>query len=245
MVIKIFSTSDALATLEVQGQPSEECSQVERLTIFSLKGHRFHLQVGAHLFREEEPADDLYGVIEGVLRAERVSQAGLRQILGYYEQGNVIGCSLESLQRYSVVAVTASTLLRFSGQTIRQAAKANPLLTSHVAALTTRSICDIHDVLVLQATRPGSLRLSPYLLALFNRNPLRIKNREILELPTSRSNIAEMLGIDIDTVAYSMLQLQQRGIIRVHSARVLELLDRASLERLGLALRPVAMDQES
>jgi CRP-like cAMP-binding protein len=68
------------------------------------------------------------------------------------------------------------------------------------------------------------------LLALFNRNPLRTKSREILELPTSRREIAELLGIGIDTMARSIRTLQDHGTLRVHSARLLELIDRARLE---------------
>jgi CRP/FNR family transcriptional regulator len=209
-------------------------SQSQSLIAFRLKGRRITLTAGAYLFRDQGPPGDLYpgdlyGVVHGVLRAERTMLCGHRQVLAYFEQGNVIGSALQ-LQAYSVVAVTSASLLCFTAETVRQAARASPLLASHLAVLTTRSIADIQDVVALQANYAPCDRLRAYLLLLFNHNPLRNKNLEILELPTSRRDIAEMLGIDIDILAGSMKTLQDQGTLLVHSARLLELLDRRRLE---------------
>jgi CRP/FNR family transcriptional regulator, anaerobic regulatory protein len=124
----------------------------------------------------------------------------------------------------------SATLLCFPAVAVQLASKASPLLASRLITLTTQSVSDIHDVLALQTHYPACERFSAYLLALFNRNPLRTKSREILELPTSRREIAELLGIGIDTMARSIRTLQDHGTLRVHSARLLELIDRARLE---------------
>ena len=224
-------------TMALNRQLREPRSQADKLIGFNLKGHPLHLRRDAYLFRDHDPAGNLYGVIDGVLRAERVTASGRQQILNYFEEGNIIGFALQSVQHYSAVAITPATLLCFPAAAVEQAAKASPLLASRLVSLTTRSLSDILDVLALQSHYPACEGFSAYLLALFDRNHLRTKSREILELPTSRRDVADLLGIDVNTVAISILTLQDHGTLLVRSARLLELIDRARLESSVLMRR--------
>jgi len=225
-------------------QRREELSELDDLTGFNLKGYPLYLRQDAYLFREQDPVGNLYGVVEGVLRAERVTGLGLRQILGYFEQGNIIGFAFQSVHHYSIAALTPARLLCFSAASVQEAARAAPRLASRLVGLATRSVSDILDVLALHTHYPAGERLGPYLLALFNRNPLKTMGREILELPTSRRDLAELLGTNVETVARSILALREHGILRVHSARLLELTDRARLESSIRCRRPLACGTE-
>ncbi|MGE8941491.1 Crp/Fnr family transcriptional regulator [Leptospira interrogans] len=209
---------------------SVEGAKPDLLSSFHLNGHpTHHLKRGDCLFRSGDGTRALYGVIAGVLRAERFADWGTEAALCHFSSGYLIVPPLQVVKPFAIFAVTAATVLCFK-PALSQSAKNDPRLDTSSGPLTAHSASEFLAILAFHTDYSASDRLGAYLLALFDHNPLRAKGREMLELPRARRDIAGVLGVSLDALAQSMLDLQSCGALRVHSARWLELINRPRLE---------------
>ena len=177
------------------------------------------------IFGESEPAGYVYRVVTGVVRTYRILADGRRQVAQFYLAGEVFGLEEGSEHRTSAEAVCDCevTALRRS-QLIERAMNDNA--TAHkLWALTLHHLRRSEEHMLVLGRKNACERLAWFLMDMAERIPA---HDQIL-LPMSRQDIADFLGLTIETVSRTMTQLQDDDVIELPTCRNVVLKDRDGL----------------
>ena len=192
-----------------------------------LAGVTMRFEGNAEIFGEGEPADYVYKVLSGSVRAYRVLNDGRRQITAFHLPGDVFGlewgedhsCSAEAINQATVLVVKRSTLLAAAD---REAGVARQLWRLTAGAL--RQSQD-HNMLLIKSAQE---RVASFLLEMAG----RLSGAAAVELPMTRQDIADYLGLTIETVSRTLTQLQGAATIELPASRRIVLRNRSALNRL-------------
>ncbi|HXX51450.1 MAG TPA: helix-turn-helix domain-containing protein [Xanthobacteraceae bacterium] len=179
------------------------------------------------IFGENEPADYLYKVVSGSVRTYKILSDGRRQVGGFYLPGDIFGLefadehtlSAEAISDTKVLVVKRSTLTALAG---RDASVAQQLFT-----LTGRELCRVQDRILL-LVKSAQERVASFLLEMAE----RVSGNSI-ELPMSRQDIADYLGLTIETVSRTLTSLECAAAIEVPTSRRIVLRNRSALSRMN------------
>lgn len=183
-------------------------------------------QKGDEIFGQGEPANLIYRVLAGSARVYRLLSDGRRQIVDFHHQGDVFGLEAGPERMLGAEAITELVLERIG-------ARALDALTADNAALRGMWALSLQDVQrtrehMLLLSRPGACeRVAAFLMDLSD----RLGAGDILELPMTRQDMADYLGLTIESVSRAFTHMQTKGWIDLLSARRLRL-DRLALRRL-------------
>jgi CRP/FNR family nitrogen fixation transcriptional regulator len=189
-----------------------------------------HLSFGRDetIFDEGEPAERIYQLISGSLRTCRILRDGRRQIEAFHFAGDVFG--LESGAAYRVAAQTLSpTLVRVMPRPALEAlACERGDVARRLLELTTDSLRRCQDHVLMLGRRTACERVAALLLDLAERTGAQA----LLDVPMTRQDMADYLGLTIETVSRTFTQFQHDGLIALPTTRKVLLRDRAALEAM-------------
>ena len=176
---------------------------------------------------EGDPTDYMFVVVKGVVRTCKTFKDGSRSVAGFHVPGELIGQNGELKYSLSTEAATdtmvsflkCSALLSLAAQDNRVA---NFLLNQTANELRR---AQEHALLI---GRSAKCRVATFLIDLSN----RMGQTKYLELPMPHHDIADYLGLKIETVSRSITELERSGVIARASSRTVVLRDRASLMRI-------------
>jgi CRP/FNR family nitrogen fixation transcriptional regulator len=181
--------------------------------------------LGETIFDEGQSADRVYQLISGALRTCRLLRDGRRQIEAFHFPGDVFG--LESGAAYRVSAQTLSaTLARVMPRAaLETLAAERGDVVRRLLALTTDSLRRSQDHALMLGRRAACERVAALLLDLAERTGAQA----LLDVPMGRQDMADYLGLTIETVSRTLTQFQHDGLIALPAARKVLLRDRAAL----------------
>ena len=156
-------------------------------------------------------ASRVYEVISGTVCTCKFLKNGRRQIAGFYFSGDVFG--LESVDRYPVAAeaITKAQIRVFKKQTLTALASSNREVTHRLLALTARELARQQNLL-LSLSRSAEDRIVYFIAEMIQRAPPK-EGR--IALPMTRQDIADYLGLTIETVSRTLHDLERRGAIEI------------------------------
>ena len=182
----------------------------------------------AEIYGENEPAEYLYKVVSGAVRTYKVLNDGRRQIGSFYLPGDIFGLevgdehsfSAEAVVDCRVLVIKRSALVSLAG---RDTEVARQLWTMAAAEL---QRAQDHIMLLIKTAQE---RVAGFLMEMSARN----SGASEVELPMSRQDIADYLGLTIETVSRTLTQLENSGAIAVPTSRRIVLRSRGALNRLN------------
>jgi CRP/FNR family transcriptional regulator, anaerobic regulatory protein len=187
------------------------------------------LDAGDSLFWEGDEATHIFEVTEGVLRMFRIIADGRRIITGFLFPGDVIGLSFRHHYLHTAEAVTPAKVRRCSRTQFQQKMNENADLRPKLFARLCDEMAAAQDHMVLLARKSAEERLCSFLLMLARRGGVA-PSRVTVELPMCRQDIADFLGLTIETVSRCVTRLTTSGVIRPVGRHSIELkMDRLSL----------------
>ena len=182
----------------------------------------------SEVYGESEPAEYLYKVMSGVVRTCKVLVDGRRQVGGFYFRGDTFGLETGTKHAYSAEAITECRVLVAKHSTLIARAKTDHEVAFEFCTLTGRELRRLQDhVLLLIKNAPE--RVAAFLLALAERS----STGNSIELPMSRQDIADHLGLTIETVSRTLSHLEGLQAIELLSTRRILLRNRCALVRLS------------
>jgi CRP/FNR family nitrogen fixation transcriptional regulator len=194
-----------------------------------LMGAHMRLARNAEVFAEGEPAEHLYKVMSGAVRMSTLMSDGRRQIGGFYLPGDVFGLEPEEAHRFSAEAIVDSEILVIK----RRALIAEATRDCHVIAqLWNQTIAHLQraqEHMLLLGRKSAQERIAAFLLDMSK----RLATKLAVELPMSRQDIADYLGLTIETVSRTLTQLERDGIISIPVSRRILLRDPAALGQIN------------
>jgi len=138
---------------------------------------------------------------------------GRRQIAGFYFAGNI--CGLESANKHSVtVEAITNSRFGFSKKSLdRVRASSNLEVADRLLALTTRELARKQDHLLLLLSTTAEERIISFLIEMLQRSSPG--EDDVINLPMSRRDIADYLGLTLETVSRTLWNFERRGAIEI------------------------------
>ena len=189
------------------------------------------LPVGATLASEGDPRREVYTVTRGMLRRVRLLPDGRRLVAGFLMAGDFIGFSGAPHYRHTLEAVTDCVLCVFPMQSMRSLCQRYPELESGMLAQACSELDATRGSLMLLARLGPGERLAGFLVELGERQQARGGPAHHVDLPMTRADIADHLGLTIETVSRSFTKLRQSGAIAFEDPRRIDLVDVAALRQ--------------
>jgi CRP/FNR family transcriptional regulator len=199
--------------------------ELERVSI------RRSLQPHAYLFDQYSEARGVYILEEGVIMIERSSASGRRQILGFSYPGDFVGLTHNDYFEYSVQSLTDATLREFPLADFRRMSDASAALKANVNRIGGGVFSHAIDQVFALGQKRAHERVC-FLLAQIRRRGVG-PDENTVELPMTRQDIADYLGLTMETVSRAMRRLRDEGIIAVEESQTVTLLKPDVVIRLG------------
>ena len=190
-------------------------------------GVRTRFARGQEVFSEGDRAEAVYLVVSGAVRTYRVLNGGRRQICDFLLPGDMQGLEASPHHRLSAESIGASVLLVASRKSHAQLMGANPKVAEQMLDIAVRSLRRTQDHMLILGRQSARERVCAFLLDLAE----RLTEAGEVELPMSRQDIADYLGMTVETVSRTFTQLRGAGWIRLVSLRRVALTNRAALAR--------------
>jgi CRP-like cAMP-binding protein len=177
---------------------------------------------------QDEPAQYLYHVIAGAVRTHKLLSDGRRLIGAFHLPGDIFGLEAGAYHRFNAEAVTSATIIVARRSTIVAMAGRDAELATDLWTLTAEKLQHAEDHMLLLGRKNAEERVASFLLEMADRT----RDRLVVELPMSRQDIADYLGLTIETVSRTLTQLEGKAAIALPSSRRITLRNRGALQRL-------------
>jgi CRP/FNR family transcriptional regulator, nitrogen fixation regulation protein len=200
----------------------------ERAGPIELMGARMTFQRNAEIYGEGEPADYLYKMVSGVVRTCKVTADGRRQIGGFYLPGDIFGLEAGEAHAFSAEAISEASVLVVKRQPLMALAERDGDVARQLWASTAAELTRAQGRLGL-LVKSAQERVAGFLLEMAERSP----GQTSVELPMSRQDIGEYLGLTIETVSRTLTSMQETALIELATTRRVVLRNRTALEQLG------------
>src|SRR5262249_847831 len=179
------------------------------------------------IYSENRPADYVYKVISGSVRICKVLNDGRRRIEAFYLPGDIFGLEMDNEHHFSAEAITESTILVVKRSALMSLANTDGDVARRLWSFTARELRRMQDH-VLLLTKTAQERVASFLLDLAK----RLAAVEEIEVPMSRQDIADYLGLTIETSSRTLTQLETQATIALPTSRRIVLCNRRALSRL-------------
>src|ERR1700758_1017357 len=180
------------------------------------------------IFGENEPADYLYRVVSGSVRTSKILSAARRQVGGFYLPGDIFGLEFADEHTFSAEAISDAKVVVVKRSALTALADRDPAIGRELFALTGRELRRVQDR-VLLLVKSAQERVAGFLLEMAE----RAGAGNTIELPMSRQDIADYLGLTIETVSRTLTGLESAAAIEVPTSRRIVLRNRPALARLN------------
>ncbi|HVZ50716.1 MAG TPA: helix-turn-helix domain-containing protein [Pseudolabrys sp.] len=180
------------------------------------------------IYGENEPAEYLYKVISGTVRTYKVLSDGRRQIGAFYLPGDFFGLEVGDEHTFSAEAIVESKILVVKRSALVGLAARDNEVARQLWTMTASELqrAQSHIMLLIKTAQE---RVAGFLLEMAQRSAASSE----VDLPMSRQDIADYLGLTIETVSRTLTQLENSAAIAVPSSRRIVLRNRAALSRLN------------
>jgi CRP/FNR family transcriptional regulator, nitrogen fixation regulation protein len=182
----------------------------------------------AEIYGEGEPADYVYMLASGAVRTTKVLDDGRRQVGAFYLPGDIFGLEAGEEHPFCAEAITASTVVVLKRSALMALAGRDADAARQLWALTAREL-DLVRAHMMRLIRTAQERVACFLIEMAHRQAAADR----VELPMSRQDIADHLGLTIETVSRTFTQLADEATIVLPTHRQVVLRNRAALARLN------------
>jgi CRP/FNR family nitrogen fixation transcriptional regulator len=190
---------------------------------------------GQEVVGEGDPTENYFVVVRGVFRAVKVTRDGRRQIFAFYMPGDMCGLEPEDWHGLTIEAVNAGAMAALSRQVCRARMNRDPQFNAAIFDNVTRALTHAVDHMTMVGRSSAEERLAWFLTMLSARNVGR--RSASIELTMQRQDIADYLGLTIETVSRTFTHLKAQGLIALPTTRRVDILRPDLLSRLASADR--------
>lgn len=187
---------------------------------------------GKHLFLEGDVADRIYEVASGVLRLTRIMEDGRRQVIAFGYPGDTVGFPCDGFYHTDCDPLVPTTLVVHRRADL-ESAKGNPALHARLLRAALREISAMQDHFMMLGRKSSVEKLASFLQVLSDRVGEPLGEFQQVNLPMTRADIADFLGLTTETVSRTFTQLRKSQIIAIDHVNTVIILK-------PLALRTIA-----
>jgi CRP/FNR family nitrogen fixation transcriptional regulator len=188
-----------------------------------------HFARDSEIYGEGDAANILFKVVAGVVRTCKFLGDGRRQIDAFYVAKELFGFEAGSEYRLSAEAVSDCTLISFRHPGLERLATSNNALSRLLFTYAMRSMARAQDHSILLGRKSALEKVAAFLMELAQHSP----GAETVALTMTRRDIADYLGLTIETVSRMLAQLERKSVIELPTARQIRFKNPAALRELN------------
>lgn len=200
-------------------RPLSVCGSIDDADLGRLDALAEHivLHPGEALIREGDAAKHVFNITSGSVRVYKLLPDGRRQITGFLFAGDFLGLATGETYVFSAEAIEPATACRFRKTDYRGLIRETPALETALLERATHELAAAQNQMLLLGRKTALERLATFLLDLPGHDPARVAVAGHVHLPMTRSEIADYLGLTIETVSRVLTRLKTGGVIRLIS----------------------------
>ena len=187
------------------------------------------------LVRQGEPRRHVFTVTRGALRLVRLSADGRRQVAGFAMPGDFVGLSGATVHQHDIEALGPTELCRFGADTLQRLGTQFPRLQNKLLERACIELDSAREQMMSLARMTPTERLADFLLKLGAQQARGGNSGPSIALPMPRADIADHLGLTVETVSRCLTALRARGLIALPGTYRVEILDHAGLQAANAA----------
>lgn len=200
-----------------------ECGTDDLAVLEKAKSYRT-FQPGERLASEGEPLTHFSSLVSGAATISKSFEDGRRQTVGLLLASDFIGRPGRATSAFDVEALSEVTVCRFERRTFERLIRDTPAIATRMLAMTLDELDAARDLAVILGRMTAREKLAAFLVSLARRlaqleggeGPDR---RVVLDLPLSREQIADHLGLTIETTSRQFTALRKEGLVELSRAR--------------------------
>jgi len=194
--------------------------------------NEFSYKKGSEIFGEKEPADYVYQVTSGAVRSYKLLSDGRRQIGAFHLVGDTFGLEIGADHRFTAEAVVDTTVRLMKRRSLELVAQSDVMVAHNLLSMTANNLRHAEDHMLLLGRKTSLERVAAFLIEMDRRSTAA----GILALPMCRRDIADYLGLTLETVSRALSRLHDLGTLGFigNNQRQIVLLDREKLASLDL-----------
>jgi len=192
-------------------------------------GTVIHVPEGREIFAEGADADTFYKVVSGVVRVCKFLSDGRRQIEAFHVADEIFGFELSAERMLSAEAVSDCTLISYRRRSVEQIAQKNESVSHQLLHFAMHNLAQAQDHSLVLGRRGAAEKVACFILGWSK----RCADGNGVHLAMSRQDMADYLGLTIETVSRSLSQFERDGVIALPTTRHLKVLNADALEDLA------------
>jgi CRP/FNR family transcriptional regulator, nitrogen fixation regulation protein len=203
-----------------------QSGQLDALVALERIGTRLSFSRNDEIYAEGDGSDCWYKVVSGTVRVCKMLADGRRHIAEFCFSGDCFGVDSTNERTYSAEAVDEAIVMRYPRKSTDRLIDQNPALARLLRDAILHDLANAHGRTLLLGRMTAPERVAAFLLEMCDRRD----RARILDLPMSRSDIADYLGLTIETVCRVLSSFKHEGVIAIANPHRIELLSRQTLE---------------
>jgi CRP/FNR family transcriptional regulator len=185
---------------------------------------------------EDEPADHLFNVTGGVVKVYKLLTDGRQQITGFLFPGDFLGLSSNQRYAYSAEAVTRVTYCRFARKKLEKLLADFPQMEHRLLGIASNELAAAQDQMLLLGRKTAREKVASFILFLSRRAAHSGRKDNPVDVPMTRAEIGDYLGLTIETVSRTFTQLRKDTLIELPDPSRVRILDLDQIEQAAEAI---------
>ena len=193
------------------------------------------VDVPAHqpIFDEADAAEHVYNVTGGAVKIYKLLPDGRRQITGFLLPGDFLGLTHKEAYAYSAEALVPTSLCRFPRRKLEGLLDQMPKLEQRLLGMASHELAAAQDQMMLLGRKSAKERVVSFLMMMSTAQERRGKPADPVGLPMNRTDIADYLGLTIETVSRTFTQLRTQKLIELMDEKQVRLLKPQALKEIA------------
>ena len=185
------------------------------------------------VFAEGDTVSHVYRVETGAVALFKLLADGRRQIVGFAYPGDLVGLGAEDEHAMNAQAIKPTRLRCLPLSGLHRSVAQDPSLGVKLYQAVARELASARDLMLTTGQRTATERVVSFLLAFSRRNARNGQDPTAFELPMTRADIGDFLGLTIETVSRTFTKLKTAGLIELAHSSHVKLVDVEALEGLA------------
>ncbi|MBR0682247.1 helix-turn-helix domain-containing protein [Roseomonas eburnea] len=211
------------------------CAPLDVAALDDMAGESERLAVEPResVFHQGDPARFVYTLTEGMARLTRVLPDGRQAVIGFRFPGDILGFTPSEEHAFGAEMLTRGNVCRLDRRRLEQLFRRYPVMERRFLDLCMKELAASQDHILALGRFSAEERVAAFLVSLAEAQERRGHVGPVFDLPATRADMGEFLGLTLETVSRAVSAFRKRGWIRLHGHSGIELIDRPALIGLG------------
>ena len=229
LVDKSDKNQTRCATCEIRSYSFCRCLKDDQLNIFSKISSEKEFKNKQTVFLQEEESKNLYNITQGNIKIYKLLRDGRIQIIGFLYPGDFFGSYKKGKYNYSAESIGNVKLCVFKQEVLDNYLEKNMNLAKELLHMTSHELTLAQDRIGVLGKLNANQRMAAFILNISKQRARIGWQDNPISLPMMRQDIADYLGLTLETVSRELTKLKTSNLIKVLSSSQIYLRDKASL----------------